>query len=85
MSRANDQSRTASDEDSDSPRRSHVSEGRVGSDTEADIGDIGGEPSRFAPPPPATELTDGQSKLNGAGSATVPRSKYTLWFKKPDA
>ena len=73
MSRANDQFRAASDKDSDSPRRSHVSEGRVGSDTEADIGDIGREPSRFVPSPPATELTDGQSKLNGAGSATVVR------------
>ena len=80
MSRASLQCRAGSDGASDPPRLSHVSDGRVDSDDEADISDVGPGPSGLVPSPPAAELGTGQSKLNGASSATIGAQRGRYWF-----
>ena len=70
-SRAGNQSGAASEGDSDSPSRTHVSEGRASEGSERDIRDINPRPSSFVPASPAAELGTGQSKFNGGGTGAI--------------
>ena len=69
-SRADNQSGAASDGVSDSPSRTHVSEGRASEGSGLDIRDINPRPSSFVPISPTAELWAGQTQFNGGDSAT---------------